>query len=87
MIAKYKTKSNGFITAWLFLQLAGLLVRSCYGDVGVLVSLIGNVCLIIGCCYYSRAKGHHAAWGLLGLLWLIGLIILVCFPDKNKEES
>ena len=87
MIAKYKTKSNGFIIAWLSLQLAGLLARIYLGDVGVLIALIGGVCLIIGCCYYSKAKGHHAAWGLLGLLSMIGLIILVCFPDKNKEQS
>ncbi len=87
MIVKYKTKSNGFITAWLILQLAGLLARSYLGDIGGLIALIGNVCLIIGCCYYSKAKGHHAAWGLLGLLWLIGLIILVCFTDKNKKKS
>ena len=87
MIAKYKNKSNGFIIAWLSLQLAGLLARIYRGDVGVLIALIGGVCLIIGCCYYSKAKGHHAAWGLLGLLSMIGLIILVCFPDKNKEQS
>ena len=87
MIAKYETKSNGFIIAWLSLQLAGLLASIYLGDVGVLIALIGGVCLIIGCCYYSKAKGHHAAWGLLGLLSMIGLIILVCFPDKNKEQS
>lgn len=87
MIAKYKTKSNIFITVWLILQLAGLLARSYLGDVGVFISLVGGACLIIGCCYYSKAKGHHAAWGLLGLLSLIGLIILVCFTDKNKQQS
>lgn len=87
MIAKYKTKSNIFITVWLILQLAGLLARSYLGDVGVFISLVGGVCLIIGCCYYSKAKGHHTAWGLLGLLSLIGLIILVCFTDKNKQQS
>ena len=81
MIAKYKSRSNWFVTAWLFCQLAGLLVGS---DFGAILSLVGGVCLIVGCCYYSKAKGHHSLWGLLGLLSIIGLIILVCFSDRNK---
>ena len=83
MIAKYKSRSNRFVTAWLFLQLAGLFVGS---DLGALLSLVGGVCLIIGCCYYSKAKGHYSLWGLLGLLSILGLIILVCFPDRRKQS-
>lgn len=83
MIAKYKSRSNRFVTAWLFLQLAGLLVGA---EFGALISLAGGVCLIVGCCYYSKAKGHCSLWGLLGLLSIIGLIILVCFPDRRKQS-
>ena len=87
MVAKYKSKSNGFILAFLVLKLAGLVANICIGEIGILISVIGSICLIVGCCYYSKGKGHNAAWGLLGILSIIGLIVLVCFPDKCKEQQ
>ena len=32
-----------------------------------------------------RGKGHHPAWGILGVFSLIGLVILFFFPDRHKE--
>ena len=36
-----------------------------------------------GCINYAQGKGYPGALGLLGLLSCIGLIILVCLPDRN----
>lgn len=80
MLAQYKTRTNVFILLGLILQLVG----RCFGEIGVLICLAGAVCFIVGCCSYAKGKGHSAAWGLLGLLSIIGLIILVCFSDRHK---
>ncbi len=40
---------------------------------------------IYGLCCYAKGKGYHWAWGLLGLLNIIGLIILISFPDRYKS--
>jgi hypothetical protein len=45
--------------------------------------LLGTVLLIIGLCYYAKAKGYSAVYGCLGLLSCIGLIILAVMKDKT----
>ena len=83
MLSQYKSKTNLYIGIGLVLQIAQMVF---FGDslLGLLSVLVGWVLFIIGCCCYSKGKGHSAAWGLLGLLSLIGLVLLVMFPDKNK---
>jgi hypothetical protein len=44
----------------------------------------GTIFWIVGLCYYAKAKGHDAAWGLLGSICCIGLLILGCFKDRSK---
>ncbi len=84
MLSEYKTKTNLFIGIGLVLQIVAKYVIG--GDIGSLGALIGGILVVIGCCYYAKAKGHNGAWGLLGLLSLIGLLILVAFKDKCKEQ-
>jgi hypothetical protein len=43
---------------------------------------IGAVCFVWGCQQYALAKGRSPHWGWLGFGHLIGLIILVCIPQK-----
>lgn len=83
MLSQYKSKTNLYIGIGLVLQIARMVVL---GDslLGLLAWLVGLVLFVIGCCCYSKGKGHSAAWGLLGLLSIIGLSVLVLFPDKNK---
>jgi dipeptide/tripeptide permease len=50
-------------------------------------TFIGSVLFIIGLCFYAKAKGYHSAWGLIGLLSCIGLLILALFPDKTKNQN
>jgi len=50
-------------------------------------SIVGSILLIIGLCYYAKAKGYSGVLGLLGLLSCIGLIILAVLPDKAKDGN
>jgi len=52
-----------------------------------LASLLGTVLFIIGLCYYAKAKGRSGWWGLMGFLSLIGLIVLACLKDYNKQSK
>ncbi|MEM9701498.1 MAG: hypothetical protein AAF907_03530 [Planctomycetota bacterium] len=52
----------------------------------LLVSLVGVCLLVAGFGCYAVYKGRHPAWGLLGLLSWIGLIVLACIPDHNKKR-
>lgn len=83
MLPQYKAKTNLFIFIGILLELTKIFIFGNSG-IGFLTGFWGWVLVIVGCCYYAKAKGYHAAWGLLGLLNIIGLIILVVFHDKNK---
>lgn len=83
MLSSYKTKTNLYIGCGILLQIARAFI---FGDspLGELLGVGGAILFLVGCCCYAKAKGHHAAWGLLGLLSILGLIILICFRDRNK---
>jgi hypothetical protein len=49
--------------------------------------ITGTVLLIVGLCFYAKAKGYSAVLGLLGLLSCIGLLILALLRDKTKGEN
>jgi hypothetical protein len=88
MLPGYAQKTNIGVGVGLVLNiLGGILSRSgsqAGAILGLLLSLAGTVIFIWGCWNYAEGKGHHGAWGLLGLLSCIGLLILVFFPDKHK---
>ena len=92
MLAEYKRNTNIGVGIGLVLQIAGNLLigpEDAVGAaplIGLLLLFVGLGFFIWGCMSYSKGKGHHPAWGLLGLLSLIGLIILVLFPDKHKGK-
>lgn len=46
--------------------------------------LVGLALFAWGCMSYMRGKGHHPAWGILGVFSLIGLVILFFFPDRHR---
>lgn len=48
---------------------------------GLLVTLVGTGLLIAGLAMYAKAKGRSPAWGLLGFLSIIGLIVLALLKD------
>ena len=88
MIKEYKNKANLFIAIGFVAQLIGrFMLNGSASWLGALLTLGGAVLLILGCCNYAKGKGYHWAFGFLGLLSLLGLIILVIMKDKCKEEK
>lgn len=87
MIAEYKSKTVSFVVSGLLLQIVGSALAKA-GFLGWLVggpaALLGSVLLIMGCCFYAKAKGYAWWFGLLGLLSCIGLIVLYVLPDQRK---
>jgi len=101
MIAKYNRKSLALGIPGLLLQIgciftSNLIAAKAKSDgvapsdsLALLLgvgSLVGALLLIVGFGFYAKAKGHSAAWGLLGLLSCIGLLILAVMPDKTKGQ-
>lgn len=69
----------------IILQFVGVFMRGGGNDgLALTIQLVGTVLLIVGLSFYARAKGYHGAWGLLGLLSCLGLLILGLMPDKLK---
>lgn len=49
------------------------------------LAILGTVLIIVGCWKYIETKGYHGAFGLLGLLSIIGVAIIFLLPDKTKK--
>ena len=86
MLPKYKSRTNIGIGLGFVLQLLPRLMGFPPVLAG-LCAIAGTILFIWGCCSYAIAKGHSWAWGLLGFLSLLGLIILLFLPDRNKATS
>ena len=94
MIAKYNHKSLVLGIPGLLLQFGSVFLSNLKSGTDVLSvalawlsvfgAITGCVLLIVGLCYYAKAKGYTAVLGLLGLLSCIGLLILAVLPDKTK---
>ena len=91
MLSEYKKKTNIGVGLGILFQIIGKVVSADSGDgglvIGGLLGLVGSGFFIWGCVSYIKGKGHHGAWGILGLFSIIGLIILALFPDKHKETK
>lgn len=99
MIAKYNRKSLMLGIPGLLLQIGCIFTSNfiaakagsggsapplALAGVLALGSIAGSVLLIIGLCFYAKAKGYSPVLGLLGLLSCLGLLILAILPDKTK---
>ena len=92
MIAEYKKKANigiglAILTTAVLVFIA-VLTRGISEETDSLLKdifVLPVFPFIYGLCCYAKGKGYHGAWGLLGVFTLIGLIILVCFPDRHKS--
>jgi hypothetical protein len=81
MIQKY----NNISLAW---GIPGIVLQGAGKEISQpIVLIVGTVLLMIGLAYYAKAKGRSAAWCLMGLLSIIGLIVLACLKDLEKEGN
>jgi hypothetical protein len=83
MIARYNNISLAMGVPGLVIQIAGNIMRQqpSHEAIGSLVLLLGSGLLIAGLAYYAVAKGRNPAWGLVGLLSILGIIVLACLKD------
>jgi hypothetical protein len=65
----------------LFLQTFGLFS----GDIEL--SLAGSGLLAAGLALYIRGKGYHPAWGLWGVVPLLGPILVFLQPDRHARPA
>ncbi len=82
LIKKHKYNSNIGVGVGLLISVIGGSMES---DFGGFLALLGYAMVIWGCIEYAEYKGYSWKVGLLGLLSVLGLIILVCLPNKNKK--
>ena len=97
MLKEYQTKANIGIGVGLILNVACRIggATALDGATGtprlilagalLLGTLAGTALFVWGCFMYMIGKGQSGWYGLFGLLSIIGLIVLVCFPDKYKN--
>jgi hypothetical protein len=51
----------------------------------IMARLVGVALLVVGLIFNARWKGRNGAWGLLGLLSCIGLLILYLIPKYCRH--
>lgn len=88
MLAEYKQKTNIGVGGGFLCSILGRVIAQDGGAAalaGLAIMLVGAGLFIWGCCQYAKGKGHHPAWGVLGLFSIFGLIVLFLFPDRHKE--
>jgi nicotinamide riboside transporter PnuC len=91
MLPANKKKTNLGVGLGIGVQIVGRIMQAtgstATATLGVLLVLAGLAIFIWGCAMYMQGKGYHPAWGLLGLLSVIGLIILAVLRDRHPEEK
>ena len=90
MITRYNNISLALGIPGIALQIGGrvwsMQLAPAVSLPAMLVMLLGTGLLIAGLAFYAKAKGRNPAWGLMGLLSIIGLIVLACLPDLEKKR-
>lgn len=72
---------TGYLFGHLTAKSAPVEVLAAIGIAG----LLGTVALMIGFAYYAKGKGRSAAWCLLALIGIFGVIGLMLLSDQAPE--
>ena len=66
--------------------ISGALAENGSSGAGVLsgIALIGAVCYVVGLCFLARAKGRCWAWGLTGLMCVVGGITVPLLKERTR---
>lgn len=57
------------------------------GCLGSLMSIGGLAAFIWGCMAIAKGKGYSPWIGLVGFLWILGVVPLLLLPDKHRAVS
>jgi hypothetical protein len=95
VVPEYKRKSDHYAVGIIFVLICWFLQGFFSGseidsEAGVLDRILGIgffVFSVMSLRYYALGKGYPGAFGLLGLIWPLGLIILFVIPDKMPQPK
>jgi hypothetical protein len=91
MLKEYKRETNiGVGIGFIFITVSRYAFQSsAFGGpvFGCAVLLTGIGLYLWGCGQYAQGKGYSPYWGALGLLYLLGLVVLVLMPDRHKDPK
>lgn len=76
----------------LLLQVAGGAILGTWesspiGGLAVALFGVGTGLFSVGLAFYAKAKGYHLAWGVAGVLSLVGWILLALLQDKSQPRD
>ena len=90
MLAEYRRQRDTALSLIVLASVAGVLIGILFESEWA--SVVWQACgagamllLFVVYYYYAKAKGYHGVWGLPGFLGPFRWIILMCFPDKQKQ--
>jgi hypothetical protein len=89
MIARYNNISLALGIPGLILQIAANVIRVSSENqyLAVLAWVAGTALLVGGFVMYAKSKGRSPAWGLMGFLSIIGLIVLAMLEDRTLKPK
>jgi hypothetical protein len=86
MLKEQKRNTNIGVGVAILLQIgARVLMNNGLSSLGYMVAVAAGVIFLWGCGQYAKGKGYSSWFGLFGLLYLLGLVVLVFFPDRHKN--
>jgi hypothetical protein len=90
MLSEYKRTTNIGIGVGFVLVLFGkyiALSQPSAGFLGWMLCAVGIGFFIWGSSQYAKGKGHSPYWGVLGLFYILGFVVLFFLPDRHKTSS
>ena len=91
MIRRYNNLSFLFFIPGIIIQVVASMRLPHDGsktpiDVGTICLLtVGALLCITGFAFYAKAKGRNIAWGLFGMIGLIGALLLSQLKDQSDD--
>lgn len=89
MDAQCKQKVEYWVISGLLLQVTGGVIFMIWETLpiellAVALFWVGIGLFSVGLAFYAKGKGYNLAWGLAGILSLVGLILLALLQDKSQ---
>jgi TRAP-type C4-dicarboxylate transport system permease small subunit len=90
MLSEYKRTTNigigvGFVLV-LFGKYLAISQPESAGFLAWLLCLVGIGFFVWGSSQYAKGKGHSPYWGVLGLFYIFGFVVLFFLPDRHKSS-
>jgi hypothetical protein len=83
----FYSASLPLISVALVAQGAGWLLRWSFPAVGSVIAVLATLVLIVGLAFRAKDKGRSLAWGLCGLLSLVGVIIVAMLSNRANRTA